>query len=54
MRESDIGGGDDHMVIRKEDVQKRNHPSTRRAAMKALAHKIADRNDEALKRLSKN
>ena len=46
--------GDDSMAIRKEDVKNTQTKEERRLAMKELANRIADRNDEALRRLSKN
>lgn len=42
------------MAIRKEDVEKKKADAARQAEIKALGRRIAARNDEALRRLSKN
>ena len=43
--------GDDPVVIREKELK---HNVDRRATIKTLANKIADRNDEALRKLSKS
>lgn len=42
------------MAVRKEDVVKKQQLSAREKLIRSLTNKACDKNDEALRRLSKN
>lgn len=46
--------GDENMVLREEEVKKNTEKTERRTTITRLANKVCDRNDDALRRLSKN